>query len=186
MPTTTPPMTATTSTQMQTTEFAATAIPVTIHKLITGQFAEASSPIARPQNGGHPSVQNHHPSEDIPKAPVRQGTPWPNAQSNSENLFETQKDWSIPPAPVPISALTMKTEAPPLVAAIPRAMDTPRQATKNCHTAPFAKLKKNMEKRIGMAIYKISQECAPKPSTPDHMKPSAAELPMPTAINPTS
>ena len=75
-----------------------------MHKLATGQFAEASNPIARPQNGGHPSVQNPPPLEDIPKAPVGQGTPWPNTQSTSENLFETQKDWPIPPAPVPTSA----------------------------------------------------------------------------------
>ena len=80
---------------------AATAIPATVHKHVTGQFAEASSPTARPQNGGLPSVQNPPPLEDIPKAPVRQGTPWPNAGLASENLFETRKDWPIPPTPVP-------------------------------------------------------------------------------------
>ena len=63
-----------------------------MNKLATGQFAEASSPTAGPKNGGHPSGQNPPSLEDVPKAPVRQGTPWPNAQSTSENLFETQKD----------------------------------------------------------------------------------------------
>ena len=87
IPTITAPTTATTSTQMQTTGFAATAIPVTMHKLATGQFAEASSPTARSMNGGHPSVQNPPPLEDIPKASDRQGTPWPNVESTSENLF---------------------------------------------------------------------------------------------------
>ena len=119
MPTTAAAVTATTSTQTQTTGFATTAILLTMHKLATGQFAEASSPIARPQNGGHTSVQNPPPLEDIPKAPVRQSTPWPNAESTSENLFEIQEDWLIAPAPVPASAPTVKTEAPPQVAAIP-------------------------------------------------------------------
>ena len=71
-------------------------------------------------------MQNPLPLEDIPKAPVRQDTPWPNAESTSENLFETQKDWPILPAPVPTSAPTMKTEVPPQVAAITRMMDAPR------------------------------------------------------------
>ena len=38
MPTTTAPMTATTSTQTQTTGFTATAIPVAVHKFAMGQF----------------------------------------------------------------------------------------------------------------------------------------------------
>ena len=89
MPTTTALMTATTSTQMQTTGFTTTAIPVTMHELAAGQFAETSNPIARPQNRGLPSVQIPPPLEDTPKTLVRQGTPWPNAGSTSENLFET-------------------------------------------------------------------------------------------------
>ena len=126
MPTTTAPMTATTSIQTQTTGFTTTAIPVTKHKLAIGQFPEAPCPTVRS------SVQNPPPLEDIPKAPVSQGTPWPNARSTSENLFETRKDLPIPPTPAPTSAPTMKTEAPPQVAAIPREMATPRQAAKNC------------------------------------------------------
>ena len=53
VPTTTTLTTATTSTQMQATGSTATAIPVTVHKLATGQFAEVSSPTAIPQNKGH-------------------------------------------------------------------------------------------------------------------------------------
>ena len=105
IPTAAAPMTTTTSTQMQRTGFATTAMPVTMHKLATGQFVEASSPTAKPQNGGHPSVQNPPPLEDISKASVIQGTPWPKAEPTSENLFETKKNWPIPPAPVPTSAL---------------------------------------------------------------------------------
>ena len=75
MPTTTAPTTATTSTQTQTTGFTTTAIPVTVYKLATGQFSEAPCPTARP------SFQNPPPLEDIPKVPIKQGTPWPNAGS---------------------------------------------------------------------------------------------------------
>ena len=106
---------------------------------------QTSNPIARPQNGGHPSVQNPPPLEDIPMAPVRQGTSWPNAESTSENLLETQKDWPVPPAPVPTSAPTMKTEAPSQVAAIPRVMEAPRQAAKNCKWGPHCPICKNEE-----------------------------------------
>ena len=91
MPTTTAPMTATTSTQTQMTGFTATAILVTVHKLAMGQFPEAPCPTVRP------SVQNPPPLEDIQKTPVRQGTPWSNEESTSQNLFETRKDWPIPP-----------------------------------------------------------------------------------------
>ena len=116
-----------------------------MHKLATGQFAESSSPTARPQNGGHPSVQDPPPLEDILKAPVRQGTPWPNVKSTSENLLETQKDWPIPPTPIPTSAPTMKTEAPTQVAAILRVMDAPIQAAENCTWGPHCPICKNEE-----------------------------------------
>ena len=69
MPTTTALMTATTSTQTQTTGFTATVIPVTVHKLATGQFPEA------PKSTVRSSVQSHPPLEDIPKTPIGQGTP---------------------------------------------------------------------------------------------------------------
>ena len=160
MPTNTAPMSATTSTstQMQTTGFATTAISVAMHNLATGKFAEASSPIARPQNGGHPSGQNPPSLEDIPKTPVRQGAPWSNAGSTSENLFETQKDWPIPPTPVPI----VKTEAPSQVAAIPRAMYASRQAAKIYRWGPHCPICKYEEGHEEDWDSKISQGCTPK------------------------
>ena len=169
LPTTTAPTTATTSTQMQTTGFTTTAIPVRMHKLATGQFAEASNPMARSQSGGHLSVQNPPPLEDIPKAQVRQGTPWPNAGLASKNLFKTRKDWPIPPTPVPTPAPTIKIEEQPKTAAIHQPWQCPNKPQKSVHgdhTAPFAKMKKNVEKRIGMAIYEISQGCTPKTFSP--------------------
>ena len=90
MSTTTAPKTATTSTQTHT-QFATNAIQVTVHKLATGQFPEAPCPAVRS------SVHYHLPLEDIPKAPVRQGTPQPNVGSTPENLFETRNDLPIPP-----------------------------------------------------------------------------------------
>ena len=86
-----------------------------------GKSAEVPYPAARPQNQGHPSVQSSNPPplEDILNTPVRQGTPWPSMGSASKNLFETRKDWPIPPTPAPIPAPTVKTEAPPQVAVIP-------------------------------------------------------------------
>ena len=187
MPTTTAPTTATTSTQMQTTGFTATAMPVTMDKLATGQFAEASSPAAKPQNGGHSSVQNFPPLEDMPKTPVRQGTPWPNA--GSENLFETKKDWPIPPTPVPASAPTVKTEAPSKVSAIPRVMDAPRQAAKNYTWGPHCPICKNEEhgeEDWDGNLQNQPRMHPPKPSSAGHTKPSAAKLPKPTATNPSS
>ena len=65
-----------------------------VYKLATEQFAKVPYLTARPQNEGHPSTHNSNPPPlaDIPSVPVRQGTPWPNAGSASENLFETRKD----------------------------------------------------------------------------------------------
>ena len=86
---------------------------MTVYKLAMGQFAEVPHPTTRSLNDNPP------PLEDIPSAPFRQGTPWPNAGSASENLFETRKDWPIPPTPVPTPAPTIKTEEQPKTAAIP-------------------------------------------------------------------
>ena len=126
MPTTAASMNATTSIQTQTTGLTTTAIPVTVHKLTTCQFPEAPCPTVRF------SVKNPPPLEDIPTFPVRQGCPWPSVGSTPENLFETRKDWPNPPTPAPTSVPTMKTEAPPQVAAIPKVMVIPRQAAKKC------------------------------------------------------
>ena len=94
---------------MPVTRSTATSIPVAVYKLATGQFVEVPYPTTRPQNEG----SNSPPLEDIPKVPPRQSTPWPDSGSASENLFETKKDWSIPPTPVPTPAPTVKTEEPP-------------------------------------------------------------------------
>ena len=100
------PTVATTSTQMPVTRSATTSIPVMVYKLAAGQFAEVPYLTTRPQDGGHPLTPNSNPPplEDIPSAPFRQGTPWPNTGSALENLFETRKDWPIPPTPVPTPA----------------------------------------------------------------------------------
>ena len=174
MPTTTAPTTATASTQMQITGSATTAILVTEYKLATGQFAEASSPTARSQNGGHPSVQNPPPLEYIPNAPVRQGTSLPSAGSTSENLFETRKDWLIPPTPVPTSAPTVKTESPPQVAAIPRAMVTPRQAAKNCTWGPPCPICEEDEEH--------EEDCNGNLQNPPRLLPQNAQQPQPQSF----
>ena len=89
------PMVVTVGTQTPMVRSTAESILGTIHKLATGQFAEAPHPTSRSIN------DNPLPLEDNPSAPIRQGTPWPNAGLASENLFETRKDWPIPPTPAP-------------------------------------------------------------------------------------
>ena len=122
------PMVATVSTQTQIVRSTAESVPVTIYKLVTGQFAEVPHPTNRSIN------KNSNPPllEDIPNAPFRQGTPWPNAGSASENLFETRRNWQIPPTPVPTPVPTIKTEEQPKIAAIPHAMVIPKQTTEKC------------------------------------------------------
>ena len=137
----------------------AESILVTIHKLPMGQFAEVPCPTNRSINDNPP------PLKDIPSTLVREGTHWPNAGLASGNLFETRKDWPIPPTPVPTLAPTIKTEEQPKITAIPHTMAMPKQTTEICHgdcIAPFAKMKNSTEKRAWMVIYKISQECTPK------------------------
>ena len=113
------PRIATTSTHTPVTRSAATSIPVMVYKLATGQFVEVPYPTPRPQDEGHPSIQNSKPPplEDISSTPFRPGILWSTEGSASENLFETRKHWPFPPtlAPSPI----MKTETPPQIAAIP-------------------------------------------------------------------
>ena len=72
-----------------------------------GQFAKVPCPTTRSIS------DNPLPLEDIPSAPVRQGTPWPNAGSASENLFETKKDWPIPLLQAPHSHLPSKQKNNP-------------------------------------------------------------------------
>ena len=139
---------ATTSTQMPVTRStAAASIPVMVYTLATGKFAEVPYPTARPQNEGHTSIQgsNPPPLEDIPNAPVRQGSPWSSTGSDSENLFETRKDWPIPPTPAPTPAPTVKTEAPSQVAAIPHVLVMPKQVAEKCLWGLHCPICKNEE-----------------------------------------
>ena len=74
------PMLVTVSTQTPMVRSTAESIMVTMHKLAMVQFAEVPHPTSRSIKDNPP------PLEDIPNAPVRQGTPWPNAGLASENL----------------------------------------------------------------------------------------------------
>ena len=104
----------------------AESILVTIYKLAMGQFAKVPCPTTR-------SISNNPPPlEDIPSDPVRQCTPWPNAGLASESLFETRKDWPIPPTPVHTPVPTIKTNEQPKIAAISHAMTMPKQVTEKC------------------------------------------------------
>ena len=143
--TTPAPVVATVSTETPVVRSAAESISVMVYKLAKGKFAEVPYPTARPQNEGHPSVQgsNPPPLEDIPNVPVRQGTPWPSTGLASENLFETRKDWPIPPTPTPTP--TLKTEAPHQVAVIPHAIVMPKQVAEKCSWGPHCSICKNEE-----------------------------------------
>ena len=110
-----------------------------MQKLAMGQFAEVSCPTTRFISDNPP------PLEDISSAPVRQGTPWSNASVTSENLFETRKDWPIPPTPVPSPAPSIKTEERPKIAAISHAMTMPKQATEKCSWGPHYPICKTKE-----------------------------------------
>ena len=112
-----------------------------VYKLTMGQFAEISHPTPRSLNDD----TNPPPLEDISSALIRKGTPWPNARSVSENLFETRKDWPIPPTPVPTPAPTIKTEEQPKIAAFPHAMVLSKLATEKCSWGPHCPICKNKE-----------------------------------------
>ena len=175
------PMVASVSTQTTKVKSTADSILVTIHKLAMEQFAEVPHPTTRSIS------DNSSPPEDVPSASVRQGTPWPNAGLASENLFKTRKDWPVPPTPVSTPAPNIKTNCK--LQQSPTPLQCPNKPQKNSHgdcISPFAKTKKNMEKKTGMVIYKINSECAPKTLAPDCTKPSATAYPMPTATNPSA
>ena len=107
--TTPAPTAATVSTQTPTVVSTTESIPVMVYKLATGQFAEVPCQQPDPKNeGSNPPLL-----EDTPNAPPRQSSPWPNSGSTSEKLFETRKDWPIPPAPAVTPTPTIKTEEPP-------------------------------------------------------------------------
>ena len=94
------------------------------------------SPNPKPQ----PSTSGRH-----TQCPIRQGTPWSNTWSASENLLETRKDWPIPPTPVPTPAPTIKTETPPQVALIPHVVVRPKQAAEGCSWGLHCPICKNEE-----------------------------------------
>ena len=107
-----------------------------------GQFAEIPHPTPRSLNDD----TNPPPRDDVPSVPVRQGTPWSNTGSTSENLFKTRKDWPIPLTPFPMPAPIIKTEGQPIIAAIPNAMVIPKKATEKCSGGTHCPICKNEEK----------------------------------------
>ena len=139
--TTPAPIVAIVTTQTPVVRSAAESIPVMVYKLATGKFAEVQFQTTRSQNKG----SNLPPLEDIPNAPVRQGTPWPSTGSASKNLFETRKDWPIPPTPTPTSAPTLNTEAPTQVVVIPHVMVMPKQVAEKCSWGLHCPICKNEE-----------------------------------------
>ena len=159
---------------------------LTIHKLAKGQFAKVPCPTTRSISDNPP------PLEDIPSAPVRQGTPWPNVGLASENLFETRKDWPIPPYSSPHTCNpTIKTEEQPKTATIPHATKAmPKQNTEKCSWGLHCPICKN-EEQHGEEDWNGDLQNQPrmqplKPLAPDHTKPPTPESPMPTATDPFS
>ena len=173
---------ATTSTQMPVVRSTIESILVMVYKLVMGKFAEVPYPTARPQNEGHPSIQSSNPPllEDIPNAPVRQGTPWPSTGSASENLFDTRKDWPIPPTPAPTPALTVKTEAPPQVAVIPCVTVMPKQVTEKCLWGLHCPICKNEEEdEEDWDDNRQKEQPRMHPQNTQHPKPQNVQHPQP-------
>ena len=165
---------ATPPTQTPLVMSVAESILVMVYKLAKGKFDEVPYPTGRPQNEGHPPIQSSNPPplEEIPNAPVRHGTPWPSTGSASENLFDTRKDWLIPPTPAPTLALIVKMQAPCQVAVIPHAMVTPKQVAEKCSWGlhcPICKKEEEHEEDWDAKGKKNNQEYAHKTlSTPSH------------------
>ena len=134
-----------------------------VYNLATRKFREVPCPSTLTQNSNPP------PLEDIPNAPVRLGTPLPNAGSASENLFETRKDWPIPHNAVPTPAPTIKTEKPPKIAGIHHMMVMPKQATEKCSWVlhcPICKHKEEHEDDCNGDMQNQPRMCPPKLSVP--------------------
>ena len=182
--TTPAPMVATTSTQTPVTRSATRSIMVMVYKLATGQFPEVPYPTTRPQDEGHLLTQNSNPPplEDIPSAPVRQGPPWPNVGSASENFFETRKDWPIPPTPVLTPAPTIKTEAPPQVAVSPCAMVIPKQAAGGCSWGLHCPICKNEEEHKDWEGNDQRKQPRMHPQSTQHPQPQNAQQPQPQNV----
>ena len=107
-------------------------ISITMRNLVKEKFQWN-----QPQGGS--SADNTPPFENIP---TRAGTPWPRAGSMSEKLFESRKDWPIPPAPT--STTTIKVKPQPHEAAIPHTAMIPKQIEK-CGWGPNCPICKNIE-----------------------------------------
>ena len=103
------------------------------------------------------------PLEDIPSAPVRQGTLGPMQVQHQRICLKPGRTGLFPPVWFPPPS---KQKNNPKLQLSPHAMPMPKQATEKCSWGLHCPMKKNMEKRIGMAIYKISQECTPKTFSP--------------------
>ena len=130
------------------------------------KFAEVPYPSERPQAEENPSIDDSNllSLEAIHNAPVRQDTPWPSIESAPENLFETRKDWPIPPTPAP----TVKTEVPLQTAVIPHAMVMPKQVVEKCSCGPHCPMciKEEEEgRKIGMVT---GREISPKNHHPQN------------------
>ena len=85
------PTVVTVSTYTPMVRSTAESTPVTIHKLATGQFAEVPHPTTRSL------IDNCPPLEDIPSAPVRQGTPWPNDRTDIRESIQNQEGLGLFP-----------------------------------------------------------------------------------------
>ena len=164
------PTVVTISTQIPMVRFTAESILVTVHKLAMGQFAKVLHPTTRSISDNPP------PLEGIPSVPVRQGTPWPNAGSASENLFET-RDWPIPPTQVPTPNPTIKTEKQPKIAVIPRTMTMPKQATEKCSWGLYFPICKNEEEH-GEEDWDGNLQNQPR-MCPQNHQPQTTENPQP-------
>ena len=118
-----------TSTQMPVTRSTTTSIPVTVYKLATGQFAEVSYLTTRPQDEGHPLTKTPalHYWKTFPTTHLDRVLLGPT-QGQLQKMYLRPEDWPIPPTPVPTPAPTIKTEAPPQIAAIPYVMGRPKNA----------------------------------------------------------
>ena len=106
-------------------------------------LAKGKSQEILPQ-GGSSADNNPPPLENIP---TRAGTQWPRAGSMSENLFESRKDWPIPPAPT--STPTIKVKAQSHEKLIPHATVALKQTKEKCGWGPTCPIYKKCRRGLG-------------------------------------
>ena len=109
--------------------------------------------------------------------PHPDSTPGPNSGSTSENLFETRKDWPIPPVPETAPIPTIKTEDPPQVAAIPYAMVMPKQATQKCSWGPHCPICENKEECKEVLDGNMQNQPQMHPQNLQHPQPQNIQYP---------